>query len=200
MIGCYNRSVILTYFGAALALAGMYLAMAGLDAWAYLCLIFCGICDLFDGHIARRCKRNETEKAFGVQIDSLADVVSFLALPAVMAAAWQDWTALAAVPYVLAGVIRLAWFNMSANDEAPASFYTGLPVTYAALILPVYEALHLWFQAAFPRQGFAVLYLLIAAAFVMRVPIKKPRGVWYVLFSLLALAVSAAIIAGAAHG
>ena len=58
----------------------------------------------------------------------------------------------------------------------------------------------LWFQAAFPRQGFAVLYLLIAAAFVMRVPIKKPRGVWYVLFSLLALAVSAAIIAGAAHG
>ena len=49
---------------------------------AYLSLLISGICDMFDGKVARKCKRNKKEKMFGIEIDSLADTVNFLLLPA----------------------------------------------------------------------------------------------------------------------
>ena len=72
-IGKYNKSVILTYIGVAFAFSGMAFALYERLPAAMLCLIAAGICDLFDGAAARRCKRDETAKEFGVQIDSLAD-------------------------------------------------------------------------------------------------------------------------------
>ena len=83
-IGKYNRSVILTYAGVGIAFLGVALVLAGQIAPAMICLILAGVCDLFDGVIARRCKRDEVVKEFGVQIDSLADVMDFLTLPSVL--------------------------------------------------------------------------------------------------------------------
>ena len=65
-LGYYNKSVILTYIGAAAAVLGMALALSGKMKYAVLCLIVCGVADLFDGMIARRCKRTEEEKEFGI--------------------------------------------------------------------------------------------------------------------------------------
>ena len=75
IIGYYNKSVILTFVGILISIFGM-LNVANTDI-ALTCLILAGICDLFDGVVARKCKRTDKEKAFGVQIDSLADVISF---------------------------------------------------------------------------------------------------------------------------
>ena len=83
-LGYYNKSVILTYAGAAAAVAGMGLACSGKIKAAVLCLIFCGVADLFDGMIARRCKRTDEEKEFGIQIDSLTDMASFALFPPVI--------------------------------------------------------------------------------------------------------------------
>ena len=83
-IGKYNKSVILTYIGITLAVCGIIFSFLGNISNAMICLIFSGICDLFDGKIARLCKRDEQEKEFGKQIDSLADVFLFLALPCVL--------------------------------------------------------------------------------------------------------------------
>ena len=72
-IGKYNRSVILTYIGVAFAFAGIAFSVAERVAAAMVCLIVSGICDLFDGAIARRCKRDDTEKEFGVQREAMGD-------------------------------------------------------------------------------------------------------------------------------
>ncbi len=77
-IGKYNISVILTYIGVAFAFSGIAAAFGEKFAAAMIFLAAAGICDLFDGVIARKCKRDEAEKEFGVQIDSLADVIGFL--------------------------------------------------------------------------------------------------------------------------
>ena len=86
MIGKWNKSVILSYIGLSLSIFGMYLIFNGVEAKYYItCFIFAGVCDMFDGTVARRCKRTEDEKLFGIELDSLVDVFSFVAFPIVIA-------------------------------------------------------------------------------------------------------------------
>ena len=52
---------------------------------ALVCLAISGLCDMFDGKVARTKKdRTEAEKRFGIQIDSLADIVCFGVSPAIL--------------------------------------------------------------------------------------------------------------------
>lgn len=197
-IGKYNKSVILTYIGTAAAFAGIAFAVENLIAPAMIALVAAGICDLFDGAIARRCKRDKSEMEFGVQIDSLADVVGFLALPAVLGiklggAGFVKYPFI--LIYILCGIIRLAWFNTSAAAEGIRTHYDGLPVTYSALIIPVTFAV----LGFFPEFNFAPIwiaeYAVIAILFILNVKIPKPRGVWYVIFGALAVGITALILA-----
>lgn len=201
-IGKYNKSVILTYIGIAVAFLGMVFSLEGQLATAMICLIIAGICDLFDGVVARRCKRDEAAKEFGVQIDSLADAVNFLALPAVLGLRLMSGAGAVRYPvilgYILCGVIRLAWFNTSAATEGTRSHYDGLPVTYCALIFPV-----LWTILGFLGSGLGVLpmaviwmvsYAVTAVLFILNIKIVKPRGIWYGIFGALAAAVTVLIV------
>ena len=85
MIGFYNYTVVLTYLSLLSAGAGIMVSLSG-KGHPYLgifFLLFCGLCDAFDGKVARTKKnRSEIEKNFGIQIDSLSDIVAFGILPA----------------------------------------------------------------------------------------------------------------------
>lgn len=186
-IGYYNKSVILTFVGIVISIVGM-LNITNTDM-ALTCLILAGVCDLFDGVIARKCKRTEKEKAFGVQIDSLADVISFLIFPAAFVLCNHDNKILAAIVagvYILSGVERLGWFNVNVG-EGKTGYYDGLPVTYSALILPVihviFECLHIQF-----KYTNYIILVILAFLYVVNVKMKKPTGVWYIIFSCLAIA------------
>lgn len=201
-IGKYNRSVILTYIGVAFAFSGIVFALSERLAEAMICLAAAGICDLFDGAVARRCKRDESEKEFGVQIDSLADVISFLALPSVLGLRLADSAGIAGIVkypvilgYILCGIIRLAWFNTSAAAEGSRTHYDGLPVTYSALIFPI-----LWTVLGFfPNFGavsviWTAAYAVTAVIFILNVKIAKPKGIWYLIFGALAIGVTVLIL------
>ena len=84
-LGVYDYTIILTYMSLISAVVGMTLASAGRFTAAVLCLLFSGLCDAFDGTVARTKKnRTDDEKAFGIQLDSLCDVVSFGVFPAML--------------------------------------------------------------------------------------------------------------------
>ena len=121
IIGKYNKSVILTYIGGIFALFGMIFAIIDNLQYSLICLMLAGICDLFDGKIARMCKRTDIEKEFGKQIDSLVDVFSFVALPCVIAIKLflniNIWLCIIMIFYLLSGIIRLAWFNIISSKE-----------------------------------------------------------------------------------
>ena len=90
MIGFYDYTVILTYFSLLSATSGIVVALSGGGHPYYGCLflLFCGFCDAFDGKVARTKKgRTRMEKDFGIQIDSLSDLVAFGVLPACIGAA-----------------------------------------------------------------------------------------------------------------
>ena len=83
MIGFYNYTVILTYMSLISAITGMTFAHAGVFGAAIFCLALSGFFDMFDGKVARRKKdRTDDEKLFGIQLDSLCDVVAFGVFPA----------------------------------------------------------------------------------------------------------------------
>ena len=89
MIGFYDYTVIATYGALFIALHGIYSSAAGNPAAGLLCLICCGVIDTFDGRIARSKKdRTADGRRFGIQIDSLNDLVCFGVLPASIGAAF----------------------------------------------------------------------------------------------------------------
>lgn len=197
-IGCYNHSVILTYFGIFIALLGI-INVENLHT-SMLCLIMAGICDLYDGAIARKVKRTDLEKEFGKEIDSLADVIGSLALPFfILIEVCQRYEIniifgiLIGILYVLMGITRLAWFNITTDLKKieedkkyyRTQYYQGMPVTYAALVFPL---LYLFFRT-FSSFGviLCISYIIMSFLFVFNLKIKKPTCGWYIFFTLLAL-------------
>ena len=86
MIGYYNYTVILTYLGMISACVAIFLAIGG-NPWLSLWfMMIAGLCDMFDGKVAKT-KKNRTpqECRFGIQIDSLSDMVCFGLLPPMIA-------------------------------------------------------------------------------------------------------------------
>lgn len=198
MIGKYNKSVWLTYLGVLIAIFGISLAIAENVKIAVICLILSAICDLFDGVIARKCIRTNEEKEFGVQIDSLADMISFVALPIVIGnCVMQNMgviTPLLLGFYGICGIIRLAWFNMNVNKNKPTASYQGLPVTYSALIFAIiYLSRGLLVEGIFTLL-IGIAFVVTGLFFIINIKIPKPRGIWYAIFSLLAIAMIIGIL------
>lgn len=188
----WNKSVILTYVGMAFAVLGMCAAISGGKLnYAYACLIVAGVCDLFDGAVARRVKRTEEEKQFGIQLDSLVDVVSFIALPITIFCAMgftKDYQIGLYVLFAVSGIARLGYFNVvTADENGPVKYYTGLPVTYSALIFSVGYLLEYRLSAHVFEIFFMGLVAGVAALGILKVPIVKPRGIAYAFFGVLAI-------------
>ena len=183
MLGVYNYTVILTYIGMLTGLTGIGFAMSGWIPWALLCLLLAGLCDMFDGRIAST-KRDRTaqEKRFGVQIDSLSDLICFGVLPGVtvfVTAGGKLLVAAAAGLYVLAALIRLAWFNVDEEErqdttDSRRELYLGLPVTTVALLLPMVLGGARLLHWPLPVLG-AALLVVMAAAFLTPFKLVKPR-------------------------
>jgi CDP-diacylglycerol--serine O-phosphatidyltransferase len=91
------------------------------------------VLDMLDGRIARL---TNTTSAFGAELDSLADAISFGVAPALMAYRWAledvprvGW--LAAFLFAMCGVLRLARFNVQ-KHTADTRYFVGLPIPAAA--------------------------------------------------------------------
>lgn len=181
MIGFYNYTVILTYLGLSSGVIGIINASKGRVTIAIFCLLLAGFFDMFDGLVARTKKdRTKQEKAFGIQLDSLSDLVCFGVLPAMIghAVGLNTWYfCIILVLYVLAALIRLAYFNVTEEERQEQTAevrkeYLGLPVTSAALIIPL-----IYIFVLFLKDKFYLVYgatlLIVAIAFISKFKIKK---------------------------
>jgi len=188
MIGYYNYTVILTYLSLVSSVAGIFFTMGigklgSHPEYAIICLMVSGLCDMFDGKVARTKKdRTESEKQFGIQIDSLCDCICFGVLPSVIGysvgmKSWLDIPVLVMFP--LCAVIRLAYFNVSEEERQKETsetrkVYEGLPVTSVSLILPLIYSFHKDIgEVCFPDVYGCSLFI-IAIAFITRFKVKKP--------------------------
>lgn len=195
IIGFYDYTVVLTYMGLMLALAGIIEAIHGQYALSLLCLMGAGICDMFDGAVASTKERNQHEKHFGIQIDSLCDLVSFGVLPSVfvyMISGEKVIIGIIACCYVLCGLIRLAYFNVQEFERQQTTnekreMYLGVPITTSAIVIPfcyiLYVKLNCIGAVIFPCS-----MSMLAMGFVAGVEIKKPRTLGKIFLIAMGLA------------
>lgn len=201
IIGKWNPSVILTYMAVILSILGISFSLQGQSSSAMLCLIWVGIIDLLDGPVARKMKRTEDEKVFGIMLDTTADVINFLVFPIVIALAsetHQTWMLIVYGVYAVLGIARLSAFTseeMSVRvhspsplrEDKPVQFYTGLPVTYVALILPFVNLLRFILDAQIFHYVFLFTLVIIALLFVIPIKVHKPGKIGIIAFALLAI-------------
>ena len=184
MIGFYNYSVIVTYLGVISSMIGISLACNGIFDGAILCLALAGACDTFDGKIARAMKNRTHEiEIFGVQIESLCDMLCIGVTPAVIC--YQMGLKSVAgicceIFFVLCGVIRLAYFNMleELKHSKPASadekkYYHGLPITSITIIFPVVYMFRTLLDGHFTIL-LAVMLLFVGFFYILDFRLKKP--------------------------
>ncbi len=203
-IGFYDYTVVLTYMSLISSVLGMTRAIHGDYKTAIFCLALSGICDAFDGRVARTKKnRTEDEKNFGIQLDSLCDVVCFGVFPAMICyllGVRGTLGIMLVLFYCLCAVIRLAFFNVleakrQAVEEGGNKMYRGLPVTSIAFILP----LVFWLQFILPDMVFLVLLhvvlLVVGFLFVYDFPLRKPSVKFNLILSLI-LIITVVVILG----
>ena len=202
MIGFYDYTVILTYLGFSSGMVGIFLAITGNTFWAVMCLMFSGLCDMFDGKIARSKKnRTDDEKLYGVQIDSLCDVVCFGIFPALICfliGVRGPVGNLVIGYYCICSVIRLAFFNVLETrrqqvEEGANKYYHGLPITSMAIVLPLIFMLQVFISDC---VFVIVLYFALAIVgtlFIVDFKLKKPDNKTLV-FLVLLVAVAVIIV------
>lgn len=181
MIGFYDYTVTLTYGGLLSALCGIFQAVNGNFVAALFCLGGALFCDTMDGKVART-KKNRTRKEslFGIQIDSLCDMVSFGAYPAILCycAGLRDLLSFVLMGYYcLCCVIRLGYYNvMEMEKEAGTkTVYHGLPVVGLSIFMPAAFMLRLWL----PQEAFLwilrALLLVVGTLYILDFPVNKPK-------------------------
>ena len=182
LIGVYDYTVILTYLSLISAVIGIVQASKGSFGVAVLCILASGICDAFDGMVARTKKnRTEDERAFGIQLDSLCDVISFGVAPAFLCYCMGVdgvFGLICVCLYSLCALIRLAFFNVleakrQQVEDGCNQFYRGLPVTSISMIFPLVYLL----RGLVAENVFAGILqgMLIVVAFLFVLDFKVPK-------------------------
>jgi CDP-diacylglycerol--serine O-phosphatidyltransferase len=193
-LGYYNYTVILTYIGMLFAFAGILMSFAGNYLDSVILLMAAGICDMFDGSIASTRTRTDAEKRFGIQIDSLSDLISFGVMPAIFVFMITGRTLVAAFVsalYTLAALIRLAYFNVSEEDRQKATtekrkYYNGVPVTTIAVLLPLAYLVQNKFGIR-GTAGYVLMLVVVGIGFISPVEIRKPNIVGKICLIIVGL-------------
>ncbi|MBQ6907904.1 MAG: CDP-alcohol phosphatidyltransferase family protein [Clostridia bacterium] len=217
MIGYYNYTVILTYVSLISASTGIFVSLSG-NGHPYVGIIFLmisGMCDAFDGKVASTNKnRSNDEKLFGIQIDSLSDLVAFGVLPACIGVSLLKTThfidnigtlygnslKIAAIVviylifvfFVLAGMIRLAYFNVTECNflltaGLPKKHFTGLPITTSSMIFPTILLIQYFIKTDITAI-FYLFMLITGIAFIVPFKVKKPTLKWVLIMIGIGLA------------
>ena len=223
LLGVYNYTVILTYIGMIFSFAGIHFVFSNSDRsfiLALLCLMVAGVMDMFDGKVASTKKnRTDDEKLFGIQIDSMADIISYGVFPSLIVyklaigdaqyPVEHPWQARGVICicaiYLLCALIRLSYFNVDEMNRQKKTSesrheYRGLPVTSVAIVLPaVFIISYFAGSARPPIQPAAILLMVMALAFISPFRLPKPALAGKLVMIIIGLAELALLMLGKSY-
>lgn len=221
VLGYWHYGIILTYLSLTLSVCGICLSTASVPRpdMGVLLLLLAGLCDAFDGMVART-RKNRTlgDKVFGVQIDSLCDLVAFGIAPVMIGVGmgFRRWYYVIIYSFfVLCGLIRLAYFNVNEinkvvgvtldSDSQLERGFVGMPITSTAVSVPVFYLIATMLTpnvvsetvaAVVPSVIMMFCYALSAVLFIARFKMPKPRvkGIVTIIVVLTVLIISLCLI------
>ena len=184
---------IITLLGLSSGILGIYLALLGNFPAAIIAMLWAVLFDWYDGPVARRIPgRSDVQKAIGARMDSLADIVSLGICPAIILLSYGQFSAWffpGALMIVVAGVVRLAYFDVFGVDDDGT--IAGLSLDITALVV----ALVFLVERVLGHNPFAaLLYTIIAVlSFLHVAPFRmhKMVGRWYYVITAYVLILTA---------
>lgn len=162
--GVYILPNLLTTGGLFCGFYSIIASLRGDFLIAAVAILAANVFDVLDGRIARLTR---TTSRFGVEYDSLCDLVAFGVAPGVLVYRWglEPWGTvgwLAASLYVTAGALRLARFNVMA-DPAQKRYFLGLPIPAAAEVIASTVMLYYFFGAEGPTYRHVIVLIMVYA-------------------------------------
>lgn len=183
LIGYYNKSIILTFLSLFITLIGIKYAIDNEINYSLICLLISGVCDGFDGYVASKVKRTKNEKKYGIELDSLADVICFGLFPIIISASLKYTSYINFIIYFIycfCAITRLAYFNI---DTEQKDCFKGIPITTSSFIFPII--------LFFTKNEIVVmsLFILIGLSFIINLKIKKfnikERIIYFIVILLI---------------
>lgn len=166
---------ICTLLGLLSALLGIYSAIQGAIYFAVIFGAWSVVFDWLDGFIASKMQnRTDSHRAFGCQLDSLVDMVSFGVLPAVILLSYSDynpWFIPGSFAILTSCAIRLSYFNIYGLTGGKT--YTGLAVDYNGLIVSLFFLVESFFSPVVFPEGLYVLMMLVVFFNLSSIQIPK---------------------------
>ena len=184
---------IITLLGLSSGILGIYLALLGNFPAAIIAMLWAVLFDWYDGPVARRIPgRSDVQKSIGAKMDSLVDIVSLAICPAIILLSYGQFSAWffpGALMIVVAGVVRLAYFDVFGVDDDGTIAGLSLDITalVVALVFLLERVLDHNFFAALLYTTIAVLSFLHVAPFRMH----KMVGRWYYVVTAYVLILTA---------
>lgn len=178
------------------AFLGIYFAMQGNIYFAVIGGVWAVLFDWLDGLIASKMKnRTAADSAFGAQLDSLIDIVSFGVLPAIILLSYTDysfWSIPVGFAIIGGCAIRLSYFNVFGLTGGKT--YTGLAVDYNGLIVSFAFLFESFFSKTSFSVGLTVLLMLVVTLNLSSLQIPKFSKKW--LFAIAAYVIGVTIYLG----
>ncbi len=183
-----DRANLITLVGLCCGFFSIYSSARGATTVAVIALLWALFCDWFDGPVARRTLgRTDIDRAFGGQLDSLVDLVSSGAGPAMLLLSvgqFNPWFLPGACALMIAGAMRLAHFNVIGMNSGE---YSGLPIdTNIIAVTALFAMREPLGESLFPGVLYAVVVLL-ALLNIGRFRSPKLVGFWYYLIATYVL-------------
>lgn len=171
---------ICSLFGLLSAFLGIYFAVQGYIYFAVIGVLWAVLFDWLDGLIARNIKgRSDDHRAFGGQLDSLIDIVSFGVLPAIILLSYSNynpWFIPGAFAIIASCAIRLSYFNLYGLTGGKT--YTGLPVDNNALMLSFAFLFESFFSKTAFSMGLYILLMVLVTLNLASIQIPKFSNNW----------------------
>ena len=176
----WGKRNILTFIGIIFAILGIYFCNVKCINEAITMMILAGICDAFDGVIAKKINKDDT---YGIQLDSLSDIISSGILPISLCLS-MGYNSLIDIGiyiiFIICGITRLAYYNVnSSNDKC----FVGLPITCSTILIP------LLYIIIKNEIVFMLALLILSISFITNIKIPKPSLRMRIVLSIMGLIV-----------
>ena len=184
---------IITLLGLSSGILGIYFALLENFPAAIIAMLWAVLFDWYDGPVARRIPgRSNVQKSIGAKLDSLVDIISLAICPAIILLSYGEFSAWffpGALIIVVAGVVRLAYFDVFGVDDDGT--IAGLSLDITALVV----ALVFLLERVLGHNSFAALLYttIVVTSFLHVAPFRmhKMVGRWYHVITAYVLILTA---------
>ncbi len=173
----FNLANIVTFANISLGIIAMYFIQEGKFTVAITLAWIAGGLDILDGKIARK---YNLSCEFGVQLDSFADFISFVVMPAfLLFYALQKGVGFESavvgvvfIAYIISGLRRLIEFNIKSEAGSVTKYFEGVPTPLGAILLWV---LYLIYSYEIITNLYVILFFVLLIAYLLNSKIKIPH-------------------------